>query len=122
MTEVQVKNGDLVPNGMGDFCRLEGSEALVQRILFKLTVRRGSFPFLPKLGSRLHTLLREKESARQALCMQYVRQALEDEDVTVTDVTYSDRQGVAQVRVSLLWQGEPLKVTADIGGRTDEIG
>jgi len=120
MTELQMTQGDFVPNGAGDFCRLEGSQALVQRVLFKLTARRGTFPFLPKLGSKLHTLDREKESARQALCMQYVCQALEDEDVTVTDVLYSNRQGQAQVKVYLQWQGNALEVNANLGGVADE--
>lgn len=122
MVELQLTNGDFVPNGMGDFCRLEGSRALIQRILFKLTARRGTFPFLPRLGSQLYTLNREKESARQSLCMQYVRQALEDEDVTVTDVTYVNENGQAQVKVYLKWQGELLEVTAQLGGSTDENG
>lgn len=122
MAELQLTNGDFVPNGMGDFCRLEGSQALIQRVLFKLTARRGAFPFLPRLGSQLYTLGREKESARQSLCMQYVRQALEDEEVTVTDVTYDSRNGQAQVKVYLKWQGELLEVTAQLGGSTDENG
>lgn len=122
MTEVQWNGGDLVPNGAGDFCRLEGSQALIQRVLFKLSARRGSFPFLPQLGSRLHTLCREKPGARQALCAQYVRQALEDENVTVTDVAYTDQSGQAQVKVYLQWQGQPLEVAAQIGGVSDENG
>lgn len=119
MEELQLSGGDLVPNGAGGFSRLEGSSALVQRILFKLTARRGMFPFLPRLGSKLYTLPREKESNRQALAAQYVVQALEDEDVTVTDVVYSRQGEQTWVNVYLDWQGEPLEVTAQIGG-TDE--
>lgn len=122
MVELQWNNGDLVPDGAGDFCRLEGSQALVQRVLFKLGVRRGSFPFLPRLGSRLHTLMTEKPSARRALCEQYVRQALEDEAVTVTDVVYHEVGEQAQVKVFLQWQGQELEVTAQIGGVANENG
>lgn len=120
MTELQMINGDFLPNGAGDFCRLEGSQALIQRILFKLTARRGALPFLPQLGSRLHTLVKEKKSARQSLCAQYVRQALEDEDVTVTEVTYIEQGALAQVRVNLEWQGEPLEISVPLGGTTYE--
>jgi len=120
MTELQMINGDYIPNGAGDFCRLEGSQALIQRILFKLTARRGAFPFLPETGSLLYTLAREKKSARQALCTRYVHQALEGEDITITDVSYSEKNSAAQVRVDLEWQGEPLEVTASLGGWTDE--
>ena len=120
MTELQMAYGDFVPSGAGDFCRLEGSQALVQRVLFKLAARRGAFPFLPKLGSQLYTLTQEKESARQILCAQYVRQALEDEDVTVTDVVYREEQGQAWVTVHMTWQGKPLEVTAQLGEVTNE--
>lgn len=120
MTELQMIDGDFIPNGTGDFCRLDGSRALIQRILFKLTARRGALPFMPRLGSLLHTLGREKKSVRQALCDQYVCQALEDEDVSVTGVTYTEEDGVAQVKVNLKWQGEALEVTAQLGGTTNE--
>ena len=120
MVELKWQDGDLVPNGAGDFCRLEGSQALIQRVLFKLTVREGSFPFLPWLGSRLHTLVREKPAARAALCRQYVQQALKDEDVNITDVEYTDGDGRGQVKVYLQWQGQPLEVTAQIGGNSHE--
>lgn len=122
MIELQWNDGDLVPDGAGGFCYVEGSRALMQRVLFKLTARRGSFPFLPGLGSRLHTLGREKPSARPALCAQYVREALEDEDVIVTDVVYDDLGGQAQIKVYLQWQGQALEVTAQIGGVSDENG
>ena len=120
MTELQMINGDYIPNGAGDFRRLEGSQALIQRLLFKLTARRGALPFLPETGSLLYTLAREKKSARQALCVKYVHQALEGEDVTVTQVTYREENQSAQVQVSLEWQGKPLEVTANLGGLTDE--
>lgn len=122
MEELKWNNGDLVPDGVGGFCRLEGSEALVQRVLFKLSARRGSFPFLPQLGSKLYLLGREKPSARPALCDQYVRQALEEEDVTVTEVSYSEQGEQAQVTVYLQWQGQELKVSAQIGGGSNENG
>jgi len=116
MNEWKLNDGDFVPNGTGDFCRLEGSEALLQRVLFKLTARRGSFPFLPELGSQLHQLGREKPTARQALCAQYVRQALADEDVTVRAVSYEQQGGLAYVNVTLQWQGQTLEATAQLGG------
>lgn len=122
MTEFQMQQGDFIPDGAGSFCRLEGSRALVQRVLFKLTARRGAFPFLPRLGSRLHTLGREKASARQALCLQYVQEALEDEAVTVTGVDYREEQGRARVVVCLRWQDKVLEVTADLGGVNNENG
>ena len=78
--ELQIQNGDYVPDGLGGFRRLTGGEALLQRVLFRLVPRRGAFPFMPELGSRLYLVLREKPAARQALAEQYVAEALAGED------------------------------------------
>lgn len=120
MVEWVMKDGDLVPNGAGGFTWVQGEQAVLQRALFKLIARRGSFPFLPELGSKLHTLCREKASARQGLCRQYVAQALEGEDVVIKEVTYTEGAGRAQVEVRLEWQGGAGTVTARLGGVTDE--
>ena len=55
-----LRDGDYVPNGFGGFTRLYGTQEVLARALFRLTCRRGSFPFLPELGSRLQELGREK--------------------------------------------------------------
>lgn len=116
MTEWKMKDGDLIPDGAGGFVQLQGEEAVLQRVAFRLTARQGSFPFLPKLGSKLHTLCREKPGVRQSLCAQYVAQALEGEDVTVTQVEYTEADGRGQVTVHLDWQGADRVVTAQFGG------
>ena len=81
-----LREGDYVPDGRGGFWKAEGEEELLERILWKLSVRRGSFPFLPELGSRLHLLGRIPARERQALAGQYVMEALADEDVVVAGV------------------------------------
>lgn len=116
MEEILLDNGDQVPNGAGGFRRAEGRQALLQRVLFKLSARRGALPFLPRLGSELYRLGREKASARQALCLQYARQALEEEDVEVTGAAYTEEDGQAYVRVSLTWRGEALEAAVQLGG------
>ena len=116
MTEWKMKDGDLIPDGAGGFVKLQEEEAVLQRVLFKLTARRGTFPFLPELGSELHRLCREKPSARQDLCVRYVAQALEGEDVTVTDVEYAEEDGIGRVTVHIDWHGAEQVVTAQFGG------
>ena len=49
---LSLREGDYVPDGTGGLRRTRGQEALLERVLFRLTARRGSFPFLPELGSR----------------------------------------------------------------------
>lgn len=54
--ELILRNGDYVPDGVGGLRRAAGQEALLQRVLFRLTARRGAFPFWEDLGSRLWQL------------------------------------------------------------------
>ena len=108
-------DGDYVPNGSGGLCRLSGSDEVLGRVLYRLTARRGGLPFLPQLGSRLHLILREKPSARQALAAQYVAEALEEETgLRVTEVELRDQGAQAELTVRLDWQGEPLAVTVGL--------
>ena len=54
--EAKLFNGDYIPDGLGGVVRCEGADALLERVLFRLTARRGQFPLLPRLGSRLYLL------------------------------------------------------------------
>ena len=113
--ELMLRDGDYVPDGKGGVCRVEGGEALLQRVLWKLSIRRGSFPFLPELGSRLYTLGREKPSVRPALARQYVAEALADEpDLEVTGVALTQREDRLALTVFLDWQGEPLQLQTTV--------
>lgn len=114
--ELNLKNGDYIPNGSGGMERGEGAQAVLNRVLFRLTARRGGLPFLPELGSRLHEILREKPSVRLAAARQYVAQALEGENVEVTDVTLTQEGERAEIAVFLRWQGEDLSVRIPVEG------
>ena len=74
--ELMVRDGDYLPDGEGGFRRAEGADELLQRVLWKLSIPRGSFPLLPGLGSGLYRLGRARPSERQALARQYVAEAL----------------------------------------------
>lgn len=114
--ELLLKNGDYVPDGKGDFLRAEGKTELLQRVLWKLTARKGSFPFLPNLGSKLYTLLREKPSAWESLARQYVAQTLAEEtELTVTNVALTESDGKLELTVYLGWNGESLDVKVELG-------
>ena len=112
--ELKLVNGDYVPDGAGGMTRLSGADEVLGRVLFRLTARRGSLPFLPELGSRLHLVMREKPSARQSLAAQYVAEALKEEsDLKVTGVEWLEQGEKAQLTVGLEWQGETLSVNLD---------
>jgi|GEM_PF-115820 len=84
--ELKIRNGDYIADGIGGERRADGAEALLERALFRLSVRRGSFPFLPELGSELYRLGHEKPSARAAAAKLYTAAALAEETaLTVED-------------------------------------
>ena len=111
-----LRDGDYVPDEMGGLRTVEGADEVLQRALFQLQARRGSFSFLPELGSRLYLLPREKPGAWEALARQYAVEALRDEtELEVTGVTAAPAgTGALEVQVSLSWKGEPLAVSLTV--------
>ncbi len=112
MRVTKLRGGDYCPDGKGAFQGAEGAEALLERVLFLLQTRRGSFPLLPELGSRLHELPRVKPSAREALAASYAAEALREEAVTVTGAAWE--AATRTVTVFLTWQGEELSAQVEV--------
>jgi len=113
--ELWLINGDYAADGAGGFVSLNGDEALLQRVLFRLCARRGAFPLLPKLGSRLWLLGREKPLSRLSAAREYVEEALEEENVSVERVSLSDGgEGRILVNVWLRRNGETMEVTVGV--------
>lgn len=113
--EPKILNGDYVPDGMGGVVRCAGADALLERILYRLTARRGQFPLLPDLGSRLYLLAREPASQRLSAARQYAAEALEREAVTLSDVALAPAgEGRIQITILLDYQGTDLTVTLTV--------
>lgn len=107
--EWKLVQGDYVPDGRGGLTALSGGQEVLARALYRLTARRGAFPFLPELGSRLYQLGREKPSERQALAAQYVAEALREETgLTVRSVELRQEGETGLLTAYLDWQGEML--------------
>ena len=102
MTELKIRDGDYVFNSAGTVRRVKGREALLQRVLFKLTARRGAFPFLEELGSTLYRLGSLPPSQRQGAAQTAAAQALADEEDLELDGE--------RLTVRLRYQGEPLEL------------
>ena len=103
-----LKDRDYVADGNGGVAVVQGGEAL-------LNAQRGSFSFLPDLGSRMGELRREKPSAWEVLARQFAVEALDGlEDVTVTGAAVRQERDALMVSVELLWRGEALLVTAQL--------
>lgn len=116
--ELKLRNGDYIADGVGGEQRATGTEALVERALYRLSVRRGSFPFLPTLGSELHLLGREKPSRRESAVRQYVAAALAEETaLTVEDAVLSEgTDGLWHVTVTLRCGEEEKALELTLGG------
>ena len=113
--EVRIKDGDYIPDGLGGVVRCQGADALLERVLFRLTAHRGGFPILPQLGSRLYLLSREPAAQRLSAARQYVAEALAEEAVTVADVALApDGQGRIRLTVRLEYQGTEQLVSLTI--------
>ena len=114
--ELKWKDKDYQPAAAGGLETVSGGEELLQRVLMKLSARRGSFPFLPELGSRLYLLGREPERTRQAVAEVYVRQALASEkELEVSGITLSEpEKGRWDLSVDLLWRGAPVTLSASL--------
>ena len=54
--DVLLRDGDLVLDSAGSPRYVEGNAELLQRVLLRLTARRGGFAPCPELGSRLYQL------------------------------------------------------------------
>lgn len=109
MTELRIADGDYVcPGGSAE--RLTGSGALIQRVLYRLTARRGMFPFLPTLGSTLYRLGAAPPNERASAAEAAVREALAEEaELSVDRVTLSDMGGGQyHLHVDGTWSGENL--------------
>ena len=112
-----LQNRDNASDGNGGVAVARDGDELLDEVLFRLTARRDSFPFLPGLGSRMHLLRRAKPSERESLALQYAVEALEDlAEVTVTGASVEQEGGALRVSVELLWQGTRLAVTAQLEG------
>lgn len=113
---LELRNGDYTPDGVGGLRRVGGREALLQRVLFRLTARRGAFPFWEELGSRLWQLGQVPADGRQAAAKQYVAEALADEaGVGVERVELTQAPGgAAALTAELTCGGEALAVTLDL--------
>ena len=111
--ELILNNGDYIPDGQGNVARAEGDDALLQRVLFRLTARRGMLPMLPDLGSNLYRLGQERPENRLSAARQYAAQALQSEGLTVEDVDLTDHGG-GRMDLTVWLRGEGGALSATV--------
>ncbi len=85
---LKIADGKYVLTDRGDPVSVRGDDEVLERVLFKLKVRRNSFLPMPNLGSRLYLLPKEKKANIENAARQYITEALAEEtDISVADVT-----------------------------------
>jgi len=103
-------DGDYIPDGWGGFQTVFDEEELLNRLLFKLTARRGGFALMPELGSRLYLLSRVRPAEREGAARQYIAEALEGENVEIESVEIiPDNPSSISLRVKC--RGQSLELT-----------
>lgn len=111
---ILLKDKDYAVSGE-NVVRVSGGEELLDRVLFLLSARRGSFPFLPELGSRLYLLSGAKPAQWESLARLYVTEALAGEAaLTVTEVRVKKDGERLWVETDLEWQGALLRVGTSV--------
>ena len=97
---VKLEKGDYALRGSA-CVPLHGQDAVFADALFRLQCRRGSFPFLPKLGSRLWRLGLERRTDRPALARQFCAEALEGTAVQAGGITVREQGRALVVELTL---------------------
>ncbi|MFR1179007.1 MAG: histidine kinase [Acutalibacteraceae bacterium] len=84
--DTAISNGDFICDSKGIPVELTGYDELLQRVLIRLTVKKGSFIYDTSLGSRLYTL-KSTDGNLKERALSLVGEALVDiSEVIVDDV------------------------------------
>ena len=109
---LQVVDGDYVMNARGGVETVSGRDELLQRIKYKLTARRGAFPLMPALGSRLWMLRSLKPSERRGAAEVFIREALENEnEIRLENVVVTATDENIRVEISFAHSGGTIEMT-----------
>ncbi len=111
--EIALEGGRYKAAKLGGLETLTGTQELMQRILMKLTARRGGFALWPSYGSRLYTLAGAvKPKDRLTAARQFVSEALADEaGVEISGLAVTEGgDGTLSICLELTAPGGPLDI------------
>ena len=114
--ELKLDNGYYVPANYQGFAQVSELEELAQRLMMKLTAKRGQFFPLPDYGSRLYLLPKILPSQRETAARQYVIEALADEnEVELTDFELFQTGLSALITATFSYKGDTkLVITTEV--------
>ncbi len=106
--ELRLDEGRYVNGANFGLERVSGVEELKQRVLMKLTARRGEFVPLPEFGSRLHTLSRVPASRVESEARRFVAEALAGEtELSLGGLSFvPNGRGGGQLLLSFSYNGD----------------
>ena len=110
---IKLLHGDYVTQGNMAVCQ-QGSDAAFENALFRLQCRRGSFPFLPELGSTLWRLGLERPGDRLACARQACAQALQGSGVRAQSIRVCEQGGALSVEAELVLGDHSIAVEVTI--------
>ena len=83
--ETAIHGGDFLLTSGGIPKECAPKEAVLQQVYIRLAARRGSLPYLPELGSRLHTLPDRARTTEAVLtCITEAMEGCEDAEIIGT--------------------------------------
>jgi len=109
----KLTNGDYCVQG-NTIVRLYGSAAAFENALFRLQCRRGSFPFLPDLGSTLWQLGFARPDARPSCARQACAQALQGSGVAAQNICVSQQDMALSVEADLVLGDNSMRVEVSL--------
>lgn len=98
ITDVLIKNGDIVLDSSGNTVMLSGIDAKFQRALFCIKAKRGKFIYNRELGSHLDNVLSNENSPAQRAELE-INEALAGFDNTFAKVSQSGDKLIAQISI-----------------------
>lgn len=112
-----LRNGDHVKNGCGLPQSIEGADELIQRMLLRLHIRKGSFSLDPQLGSNLHRMPVGEGEACDRLALGYAQEALAPTGASVLSAACTlspSSPGRLSVRLEVRLDGQTLPLEVEI--------
>lgn len=107
---------DLAKGPQGWPVPIEGAEEAAQRLMLRLTVRRGSFRLDPELGSRLYAMPRGDGERMERFAREAIEEALSSmPEVRLEELScrYDPQKDQAFVDCRFLWRGQEIDLTVE---------
>lgn len=111
---LRMKQGDYIPDNLGDFQKTTEHDRVLAAALFLLTARRGKFAPRPEVGSRLYLITREKPSQWESTAVLYAQEALESLGITVEKAVVTPAPEGLRVEIHGEYKGEMMGLEATV--------